>query len=227
MRLTRAITRRLSEEWRKFGIVLGGVLLIEIGARIAAPNLNGRLLSDYFGRGTGNGLVRVYDWFVGGSVSRGAVLALGIMPYVSARIFVRLARMVVPVVEEMSTERSGQKTLTIWTRYLTAGLALVQSYGFARFAQSLPGVVTHPGAGFIAQTMVTLSAGAMFVMWLGERMSERTETDGTVDDEDTDIRQIGGSTIGGRVELATPDISPGAPGHVAVMAKDAVRGQRS
>jgi preprotein translocase subunit SecY len=169
--------RRALERWRKTAGVATGLLLGEIGARIGLPGVDGGVLSDYFHRVAGGGLLGLYDRLVGGALSRGAVLGLGIMPYVSARIFVRIARTLSPSIGEMWEHQEGRTTLTRWTRGLTVGLGLVQSYGFARFVQSIPGVVAHPGAGFIAQTMAVLTAGALVGMWIGERISARDETD--------------------------------------------------
>src|SRR5688572_7703516 len=103
--------RHLSQRWRKAALVVGGLVLCEVGARIALPDLNGSVLSEYL-RGSGRLLLRLYDWLAGGATSRGAVLALGILPYVSARIFVRLSREAFPSVAEMWTREEGRSKLT-------------------------------------------------------------------------------------------------------------------
>jgi preprotein translocase subunit SecY len=184
--------RRLPDRWRKAGLVVGGLLLCEIGARIAAPGL-GRALSQYFRQGGGQGLLWLYDRLVGGALSRGAVLALGIMPYLSARIFVRIARMAIPAVADMNTHPDGRARLTRWTRALTVGLSLVQSYGVARFAQSLPGVVAIPGPGFVPQTMLVLTAGAVVAMFLGEQITSWGDADDSLGAEVQDIRSADGT----------------------------------
>jgi preprotein translocase subunit SecY len=110
---------------------------------------------------------------VGGGLSRATVFALGIMPYISASILVQIGGAVVPTVDKMQKDEEGRKKLTQWTRLLTVVLALFQAYGFALFTQSLPGAVANPGFGFMLQMMLVLTTGAMFVMWLGEQITER------------------------------------------------------
>src|SRR2546422_2889347 len=90
----------------------------------------------------------LYDLFAGGGFSRATVFALGIMPYISASIVFQLAAPVFPVVEKMQRDEEGRKTLTQWTRYLTVVLCLFQAYGYALFAEQLPGAVAHAGLGF-------------------------------------------------------------------------------
>ncbi len=165
--------RRIPELWRKTGLALATLAVCAVGARIVAPGLNGQALHDFLRAGGSTGLLRVYDWFVGGASSRGAVLALGIMPYVSARIMVRLLTW---------RNQVGQAKRTRWTRWLTGGLALVQSYGFARFVEGIPGAVAHPGVGFLAKTMAVLTTGAIGVMLLSERLTERHDDDLPVDE---------------------------------------------
>jgi preprotein translocase subunit SecY len=101
------------------------------------------------------------------------VFALGIMPYISASIFVQIAGAVVPTVDKMQKDEEGRKKLTQWTRYLTVLLAAVQGYGFALFTSSLPNAVVNPGFGFTTQMVLFLTTGAIFVMWLGEQITER------------------------------------------------------
>lgn len=179
--------RRVPERWRKTGFVLAGLLLCEIGARIAAPGLVGRVLGAYLRRG-GTGLLWLYDRLVGGALSRGGILALGVMPYLSARIFMRLARVVSPALDELHTHEAGRTKLTRWTRVLTVGLALVQSYGFARFALTLPGAVTNPGVGFVPQTMLVLTGGAIAAMLLGEQITALGDADTSSGVEEQDVR---------------------------------------
>ena len=118
-------------------------------------------------------LFGVYDMFVGGGFSRATVLALGIMPYISASIMFQLAGAVFPYVEKLQKEEEGRKKITQWTRYMTVGLALGQAYGFSIFTESLAGAVASPGWGFRLITILTLTTGAVFVMWLGEQITER------------------------------------------------------
>jgi preprotein translocase subunit SecY len=123
------------------------------------------------GQGTVFGL---YDLFSGGGFSRVAVFALGIMPYISASIVFQLAGPVFPIIEKMQRDEEGKKRLTQWTRYLTVVLCVFQAYGFALFAETaIPGAVAHPGMFFRLQTVAILTTGGVFIMWLGEQITER------------------------------------------------------
>src|SRR2546422_4518694 len=95
------------------------------------------------------------------------------MPYISASIVFQLAGPVFPVIEKMQRDEEGRKRLTQWTRYLTVVLCLFQSYGFAIFTEQLPGAVAHAGWGFRFTTVLTLTTGGIFIMWLGEQITER------------------------------------------------------
>jgi preprotein translocase subunit SecY len=142
------------------------------GAHIATPGVNVQVLADFIrnqGAGTFFGM---YDMFVGGGLSRATVFALGIMPYISASIMFQLAGAVFPMVEKLQKEEEGRKRITQWTRYVTVVLAAFQAYGFAIFAEG-QNAVLDPGIGFRATTMMTLTSGAVFIMWLGERITER------------------------------------------------------
>jgi preprotein translocase subunit SecY len=165
---------RTPELWQKIVFTFICLLIYRVGAHITAPGVNVQALTDYFQnqQGRGGGLLGLYDLFVGGGLSRATVFALGIMPYISASIFIQIAGAVVPTVDKMQKDEEGRKKLTQWTRYLTIGLALVQAYGFALFTRSLPGAVANPGFGFLLQMMLVLTTGAMFVMWLGEQITE-------------------------------------------------------
>lgn len=173
--------RRIPELWRKTGLALATLAVCEIGARIVAPGLNAQVLRDFLRGGSAGWLMHVYDQFVGGAMSHGAVLALGVMPYLSARIMMRLGRIVLPrEIESDETERQRKRM----TRWITTGLALVQSYGYATFVQGIPGAVANPGFGFLAKTMAVLTTGAIGVMLLSERLTERR------DDEPDEERRI-------------------------------------
>jgi preprotein translocase subunit SecY len=142
------------------------------GAHIATPGVDVQVLADFVrnqGAGTFFGM---YDMFVGGGLSRATVLALGIMPYISASIMFQLGGAVFPHIDKLQKEEDGRKKITQWTRYLTVVLASFSAYGFAIFAEQ-QGAVPEPGFGFRMTSVVTLTTGAMFVMWLGERITER------------------------------------------------------
>src|SRR5213596_4127865 len=148
------------------------LLIYRIGAHIATPGVNVQALADYAQRSQGT-LFALYDLFAGGGFSRATVFALGIMPYISASIVFQLAGPVFPVIEKMQRDEEGRKRLTQWTRYLTVALCLFQAYGFALFTEQLPGAVAHAGLGFRMTTVLTLTTGGVFVMWLGEQITER------------------------------------------------------
>jgi preprotein translocase subunit SecY len=165
---------RTPELWQKIVFTVVCLLLYRIGAHVTAPGVDVVALTNFFtNQGGGDGLLGLYDLFVGGNLSRATVFALGIMPYISASIFMQIAGAVVPTVDKMQKDEEGRKKITQWTRYLTVGLALVQAWGFALFTESLAGVVGTPGLGFRLQMVLFLTTGAIFVMWLGEQITER------------------------------------------------------
>jgi len=147
--------------------------IYRIGAHIATPGVNVDALADFL-RNAGQGtLFSLYDLFAGGGFSRATVFALGIMPYISASIVFQLAGPVFPIIEKMQRDDDGKRKLTQWTRYLTVVLCIFQSYGFAIFTEQLPNAVAHPGWAFRMTTVLTLTTGGVFVMWLGEQITER------------------------------------------------------
>src|SRR2546430_12661757 len=149
------------------------LVVYRIGAHIATPGVNVQPLADFL-RNQGQGtLFSLYDLFAGGGFGRATVFALGIMPYISASIVFQLAAPVFPVVEKMQRDEEGRKKLTQWTRYLTVVLCLFQAYGYALFTEQIPGAVGHPGFFFRLTTVLTLTTGGVFVMWLGEQITER------------------------------------------------------
>jgi preprotein translocase subunit SecY len=155
------------------------LLIYRFGAHITVPGVNAVNLGTAF-QSLQSGLFGVYDMFTGGALSKATVLALGIMPYISASIMFQLLAAVVPSIEKMQKEgEEGRKKLTQWTRYATIVLALVQGYGYALFlrtlnaqSQGLP-IVLNPNFAFLTTTALILTIGAIFVMWLGEQITER------------------------------------------------------
>jgi preprotein translocase subunit SecY len=148
------------------------LLLYRIGAHITVPGVDVNALTQFFSRQSGT-LFGIYDMFVGGGLSRATVMALGIMPYISASIFWQLMGAVFPAVEKAQREEEGRKKITQWTRYLTVALAAGQAWGVAVFVENLQGAVASPGWGFRITTAFVLTVGAIFVMWLGEQITER------------------------------------------------------
>ena len=165
---------KIPELKEKILFTLMVLFIYRIGAHITAPGIDVAALQAQFAA-MGNTLFGVYDMFVGGALSRATVLSLGIMPYISASIMFQLLAAVVPSIEKMQKEgEDGRKKLTQWTRYATVVLALLQGYGYAVFMQSIPGAVVNPGFfGFLLPTALILTTGAVFVMWLGEQITER------------------------------------------------------
>ncbi len=149
------------------------LLIYRIGAHITVPGLDVVSLQEQFGALSGT-LFGVYDMFTGGGLSRATVFALGIMPYISASIMFQLLAAVFPTVEKMQKEgEDGRKKLTQWTRYTTVALAAMQGYGYSAFLQSFPDAVRTPGFTFVFTTVLVLTVGAVFVMWLGEQITDR------------------------------------------------------
>ncbi len=149
------------------------LLIYRIGAHITVPGLDMNVLRAQFGALEGT-LFGVYDMFVGGGLSRATIFALGIMPYISASIMFQLLAAVFPTVEKLQKEgEEGRKKLTQWTRYTTVVLSLLQAYGYSAFLSSMPGAVRTPGLGFTFTTVTCLTVGAIFVMWLGEQITDR------------------------------------------------------
>ena len=132
--------------WLTAGIVLAGALVCEIAARVSTIRPNGQALSNFFQRGDAGPVLRLYDRLAGDGMSRGTVAALGFMPYVSARMFTWLARSVSPTLDTRWSSQDGRVERKRWTVGLTFTLALIQSYGLARFTQALPGAVGQSGA---------------------------------------------------------------------------------
>ncbi len=151
------------------------LFIYRVGAHITVPGVDYNALQQAFASLQGT-LFGVYDLFVGGALSRATVFGLGIMPYISASIMFQLLAAVFPTVEKMQKEGDeGRKKLTQWTRYVTVGLAALQGYGYAVFVSSLNGgtAVINPGPVFMITTMLLLTMGAVFVMWLGEQITDR------------------------------------------------------
>ncbi|MBV9436477.1 MAG: preprotein translocase subunit SecY [Acidobacteria bacterium] len=155
---------------------LAMLAVYRLGGHIPTPGINADLLSQFFDqqRGTVLGFV---DLFSGGNLRRLTIFALGIMPYITASIILQLLTVVVPTLEKLQKEGElGRRKITQWTRYLTVILGALQSLGIALTLQKTStGVqfVTNPGAGFVLMTVITLTAGTAFIMWLGEQITER------------------------------------------------------
>ena len=157
---------------RKLLFTLLALVIYRVGAHIAAPGVNVTALADFIRNSAAAGFFGLYD-ALGGGLSRATVFALGIMPYISASIIFQLAGGVAPSIGKMQKDEEGKKKITQWTRYLTVLIALSQAYTFALFTESIPGAVDNPGLASRLIMVVTLTTGAIFVMWLGEQITER------------------------------------------------------
>ncbi|MEA2713046.1 MAG: preprotein translocase subunit SecY [Gemmatimonadales bacterium] len=157
---------------RKLLFTLLALVIYRVGAHIAAPGVNVTALADFIRNSAAAGFFGLYD-ALGGGLSRATVFALGIMPYISASIIFQLAGGVAPSIGKMQKDEEGKKTITQWTRYLTVFISLSQAYTFALFTESIPGAVPTPGFWSRLIMVVTLTTGAIFVMWLGEQITER------------------------------------------------------
>jgi preprotein translocase subunit SecY len=161
------------ELWEKIKFTFMCLAIYRLGSVVTAPGVDVVAVTDFFQNQGGGGLLGLYNMFVAGNLSRATVFALGIMPYISASIFVQIAGAVVPTLEKMNKDEEGRKRVTQWTRYATVVLAVVQAWGFAIFTESLQGAVMNPGFWFKVQTALFLTTGAIFIMWLGEQITEK------------------------------------------------------
>ncbi len=148
--------------------------IYRLGSHITTPGVDLGALEQLAGQFQGT-LFGIYDMFVGGGLQRATILALGIMPYISASILFQLLAAVFPTIEKLQKHEGeeGRRKLTQWTRYTTVVLSLMQSNGYAIFMESQPGAVLSPGLGFRLTTVLMLTTGAVFVMWLGEQITDR------------------------------------------------------
>ncbi len=146
--------------------------LYRLGSHVPVPGVDGSALASMLGRGTG--LLGFYDMFTGGAFSNATVFALGIMPYITASIILSLLVNVIPALEELQKQgQEGQRKINDYTRYGTIVLCIVQSVGIAVYLQGMGlEIVPRPGLFFILLTMVTLTTGTAFIMWLGEQITE-------------------------------------------------------
>jgi preprotein translocase subunit SecY len=168
-----AKTGKFGDLRRRLVFLLLALVVYRIGAHIPVPGIDPTQLQALF-KGQQGGILAMFNMFSGGALSRFTVFALGIMPYISASIIMQLLGYVVPMFEQMKKEgEAGRRKMTQYTRYGTLGLAIFQSLGIAVALESSAGLVLSPGFGFRMSTVVSLTAGTMFLMWLGEQITER------------------------------------------------------
>jgi len=171
---------KIPELRKKILYTLFALAVYRVGVHIPTPGVNSDALQAFFNKQSGT-LFGWFNMFSGGALERFSVMALGVMPYISASIIFQLLTVVYPSLNQLQKEGdSGQKKLNQYTRYATAALCMVQGYGIAVGLESMPNSpVYEPGMGFRLLTMVTLLSGSMFLMWLGEQITERGIGNGT------------------------------------------------
>ena len=165
---------RIPDLRKRVFFTLGLLAVYRLGGHIPTPGIDATALERFFEQNQGT-LFGFFDMFSGGMFRRLTIFALGIMPYITSSIILQLLTVVWPFLEKLQKEGElGRRKITQYTRYLTVGLAIVQSVGIAVTLQSGEGhFVLNPGPGFIAMTVLTLTTGTAFIMWLGEQISER------------------------------------------------------
>jgi len=158
---------------RRLIFLVLALVVYRIGAHVPVPGIDPSQLAQLF-RGQQGGILGMFNLFSGGALSRFTVFALGIMPYISASIIMQLLTVVVPVLEAKKKEgEAGRREITKYTRWFTVGLATFQAIGIAIAIEAQPGLVIDPGPAFRFTTVVSLVTGTMFLMWLGEQITER------------------------------------------------------
>ncbi|MFZ9554502.1 MAG: preprotein translocase subunit SecY [Limnohabitans sp.] len=168
-----AKTDKYGDLRRRLVFLLLALVVYRVGAHIPVPGIDPTQLQQLF-QGQQGGILNLFNMFSGGALSRFTVFALGIMPYISASIIMQLLTYVLPSLEQLKKEgEAGRRKITQYTRYSTLGLALFQSMGIALALESSAGLVLDPGMSFRITAMVSLTAGTMFLMWLGEQITER------------------------------------------------------
>ncbi|GAB3534976.1 preprotein translocase subunit SecY [Photobacterium proteolyticum] len=164
----------LAELKTRLLFVLGAILIFRAGSFVPIPGIDAAVLADLFEQQKGT-VIELFNMFSGGALERASILALGIMPYISASIIVQLLTVVHPALAELKKEgESGRRKISQYTRYGTLVLATFQAIGIATGLPSMiPGLVHNPGLGFYFVAVVSLVTGTMFLMWLGEQVTER------------------------------------------------------
>jgi len=164
---------RVPDLRKRILFTLGLLAVYRFGGHIPTPGINADVLAQFFDQNKGTFLGFI-DLFSGGQLRRLTIFALGIMPYITASIILQLMTVVYEPLAKLQKEGElGRKKITQWTRYLTLLLSAVQSLGIAFTLERQPGFVNNPGFGFVLMTMLTLTTGSVFIMWLGEQITER------------------------------------------------------
>lgn len=163
---------KIPELKRRVLFTLGLLIVYRIGVHVPTPGIDSKALADIFARASGT-ILGLFNMFSGGALERLSVFALGIMPYISSSIILQLMTVVIPYLERLSKEgEQGRKKITQYTRYGTVVLSIIQGFGIAVGLEQM-GTVINPGWSFRLMTVITLTAGTAFIMWLGEQITER------------------------------------------------------
>ena len=165
---------RIPDLRKRVLFTLAMLAVYRLGGHLPIPGVDAKRFEDFISQNQGT-VFGFFDLFSGGTFRRLTIFALGIMPYITSSIILQLLTVVVPTLEKLQKEGElGRRKITQWTRYLTVILALVQSFGIASLLQgSQQGFVTNPGIGFVLMTILTLTTGTAFIMWLGEQITDR------------------------------------------------------
>ena len=164
---------KLGELKKRFAFLVGALIVFRVGTFIPVPGVDPAALAAFFDQQAGN-MLALFNMFSGGALARFGLFALGIMPYISASIIMQMASMIVPSLQQLRKEgEAGKRKITQYTRYGTVALSMFQSVAAASWLQSQPGVVVNPGPAFLITACITLVTGTMFLMWLGEQITER------------------------------------------------------
>ncbi len=164
---------KLQELKARILFLIGALIVFRAGTFIPVPGVDPAALASFFDQQAGN-MLALFNLFSGGALARFGIFALGIMPYISASIIMQMASHLVEPLQQLRKEgESGRRKIIQYTRYGTVALASFQSIAAASWLQSQPGVVVAPGAGFLITACITLVTGTMFLMWLGEQITER------------------------------------------------------
>ena len=165
---------RVPDLRKRMYFTLGLLAVYRFGSQIPTPGINIQRWQEFFGSTQGS-MFGLFDLFAGGNIRRLTVFALGIMPYITASIILQLLTVVIPTLEKLQKEGElGRRKITQWTRYLTIILSVIQSATIAKALEGMSqGIVISPGFGFVLLTILSLTTGSAFIMWLGEQISER------------------------------------------------------
>ncbi len=165
---------RIPDLRKRVLFTFGLLAVYRLGSYIPTPGIDTARWLDFM-KSTQGSIFGLFDLFAGGNIRRMSVFALGIMPYITASIILQLLTVVVPTLEKLQKEGElGRRKITQWTRYLTVGLGIAQSFGIAMGLQGMSdNIVVHPGVGFVLLTILSLTTGTAFIMWLGEQITER------------------------------------------------------